>query len=54
MNPESGRIYLDLPEEEAKRKGLIPIPADQAERIVNMNRKQRRAWAASQRRKVTA
>lgn len=53
MNPMTGEIHFDVLEEEAKRRGLVQIPRDDLERVVNMNRKQRRAWAAQQRKKTT-
>ena len=54
MNPNTGEIHIDVTEEEAKRRGLIQIPEADAERVINMNRHQRRAWAAKQRRAVVA
>lgn len=49
MNPHTGEIHFDVLEADAKKRGLIPIPKEDLERVVNMNRKQRRAWAAQQR-----
>ncbi len=49
---DRGRIYENLTEEEAKRRNLIPIPPDEEPTVRAMNRKQRRAWAAEQRRKA--
>lgn len=46
-----GNIVLATPEE-AKRRDLTPIPDDQLQAVMNMNRKQRRAWAAQMRRLV--
>lgn len=54
MNPNTGEIHIDVIEAEAKRRGLVPIPNEQLERVINMNRKQRRAWAAQRRRKERA
>lgn len=51
MNPNTGEIHLGVLEEDAKRRGLVPIPEADAESVINMNRKQRRAWAARQRAK---
>jgi len=50
MDAKTGQIYLNVSKEEAKKRGLVPIPADQAEKVINMNRRERRAWAAQQRR----
>lgn len=54
MNPNTGEIHFNVTDEDAKKRGLVTIPEDQLERVVNMNRKQRRAWAAQQRRKERA
>lgn len=54
MDPKTGQIYEVADEEEARKRGLIPIPRDQEERVRGMNRRQRRAWAAQQRRKERA
>jgi hypothetical protein len=55
MDPNSGKIYsydrLGMTEEEARKKGLVPIPADQEQAVRGMNRHERRKWAAEQRRK---
>ena len=51
MDPRTGQIYQVENEDEAKRKGLVPIPADELGSVRAMNRKQRRAWAAQQRRR---
>lgn len=51
MDPNTGRIYQVESEEEARKRGLIPIPPEDEERVRSMNRKERRAWAAQQRRK---
>ncbi len=51
---DSGRIYDNPPAELVKAKNLIMIPADQEERVRSMNRHQRRAWAAEQRKKAKA
>lgn len=53
MNPNTGEIHIDVTEDEAKTRGLIPIPEADAERVINMNRHQRRAWAAKQHRAAT-
>lgn len=49
MNPNTGEIHFNVSDEDVKKKGLVPIPPDALERVVNMNRKQRRAWASRQR-----
>lgn len=54
MDPRTGQIYLDVSEEEAKKRDLVTIPKDALENVINMNRKQRRAWAAQQRKKERA
>lgn len=54
MNPNTGEIHLDVTAEDAKKRGLIPVPAAEAEGLINKNRKQRRAWAAQQRKKAKA
>ncbi len=48
MDPNSGRIY-EVSEEEARQRGLIPISASEEAAVRGMNRHQRRAWAAQQR-----
>lgn len=54
MDPNTGRIYQVADEAEAKRRGLVPIPPEEEEALVRgMNRKQRRAWAAQQRKRAT-
>lgn len=50
MDARSGHIHIGLLREEIERRKLVEIPDEQAEAIINMNRKQRRAWAAQQRR----
>jgi hypothetical protein len=50
MDSRTGHIYPDVSDEEAKKRDLVLIPNDQLEGVINMNRKQRRAWAAQQRR----
>lgn len=52
MHPNTGHIYEVENAEDARKRGLIPIPPDQLEAVHAMNRKQRRAWAAKQRRKL--
>lgn len=49
MDPKSGRIYEVQDDEEARRRGLVPIPKTDESRVFGMNRKQRRAWASRQR-----
>jgi hypothetical protein len=52
MDPNSGKIYRDILEEDARKHGLVPIPAEDEQRVQGMNRHQRRAWAAQQRKKA--
>lgn len=52
MDPNSGKIYRDITEAQAKQHGLVPIPPEDEAHVQKMNRKQRRAWAAQQRRKA--
>ena len=53
MDPNSGKIYdlekIGMTPDEAKRKGLVPIPKTQEPHVQQMNRHDRRAWAARQR-----
>lgn len=55
MHEQSGKIYDFANTAEmnaaAKKHGLVPIPAEDANGVRLMNRKQRRAWAAKQRAK---
>ena len=53
MDPNSGMIIHNVTEEEAKKHGLIPIPLEEEADVQKMNRHQRRAWAAKQRKKAT-
>ena len=51
MQPSTGRIELIATEEDerdARRRGLVPIPPADQQRVFNMNRQQRRAWAREQ------
>ncbi|HEX7464332.1 MAG TPA: hypothetical protein VF382_05510 [Actinomycetota bacterium] len=53
MHANTGRIELIATEEDeqdAKRRGLVPIPPEQLQGVAGMNRHQRRAWAKQQRR----
>lgn len=52
MNPNTGEIHFGVSDDEVKKRGLVPIPDADLERLVNVNRKQRRAWAAQQRKKA--
>jgi hypothetical protein len=54
VNPNTGEIHIDVSEADAKKRGLIPIPGNELEGLINKNRKQRRAWAAQQRKKAKA
>lgn len=49
MDPNSGKIYRDIEEAVAKKHGLVPIPPEDEKRVQGMNRHERRAWAAQQR-----
>lgn len=51
MDPNTGRIYQVEDEAEARRRGLVPIPREQEPAVRGMNRRERRAWAAQQRKK---
>jgi hypothetical protein len=53
MDPNSGKIIHDVTEAEALKHGLIPIPLEDKEKVQKMNRHQRRAWAAEQRKKAS-
>ena len=46
MQPNTGRIYTDVTEEQAKKRGLVPIPAAKVAEVTAMNLQQRRTWAA--------
>lgn len=57
MDPRSGRIFEKpdgMTDAEwtayAEARGLVPIPKEEESRVRGMNRKERRAWAAQQRR----
>ena len=50
MHPDSGQVYRDILEADAKKHGLVPIPAEEEATVQRMNRHQRRAWAAKRRR----
>jgi hypothetical protein len=55
MNPDTGRIELIATEEDAqdaKRRGLLPLSAEDLKGVEGMNRQQRRAWAAQRRREM--
>ena len=55
MNPDTGAIAHFETEKDAKKAGFtVSLTKEQAGELAGMNRKQRRAWAARQRRsKVT-
>ena len=46
---DQGNIYKNVSDAEAQKRNLISIPVDQQEAVLKMNRRQRRAWAAQQR-----
>ena len=50
MDPKTGQIVHVEDALEAERRGLVPIPDGEVDRVRRMNRKARRAWAANQRR----
>lgn len=52
MDPRSGRIFANVSPEDAKRRGLVPIPEGQEAEVRGMNRHQRRKWAAQQKRQA--
>ena len=49
---DRGNIYDNVSLEEAMRRNLIPIPPEDEARVRGMNRHERRAWAAQQRKKA--
>jgi hypothetical protein len=53
MHEDSGKIYslerLGMTEEEARARGLVPIPKAEENAVRSMNRHERRKWAAEQR-----
>lgn len=49
MDTKTGRILempQDMTEAEARRKGLVPIPAAELEALQGMTDEERKAWAA--------
>lgn len=48
MDTRTGRIYSDVTEDEARERGLRPIPPSQFARVCAMPIPERIAWAASQ------
>lgn len=46
MDANTGRIYADVTEEQAKKRGLIPIPKAKLAEVTEMNTQERRTWAA--------
>lgn len=53
MDPRTGEIVEVKDILEACAKGLVPIPGHEVESVRAMNRKQRRAWAAQQRKRTS-
>jgi predicted Zn-dependent protease len=49
MDPNSGKIYRDIDDATAQKHGLVAIPPEDEKRVQSMNRHERRAWAARQR-----
>ena len=49
MDSRTGEIYLNVTPEQMAKPDMIEIPAGELESVVNMNRHQRRAWAAQRR-----
>lgn len=52
LNPEIKKKIKELKAKLKEAEQLIDIPPKDFLRVVNMNRKQRRAWAAQQRKKT--
>lgn len=50
MHKDTGHIYHTVDPQIAKQKGLVEVPAKDVDKVRFMNRKQRRQWAAEQRR----
>jgi hypothetical protein len=51
MNPDSGAVALFEKKSDAKKAGFtVPLTKKEATMAQHMNRKQRRAWAAKNRR----
>ena len=50
MDTKTGSIAMFETEEDARKAGYdLPLKKEDAERLMPMNRQQRRAWAAKQR-----
>ena len=45
MDPKTGQIFEVTKEEDARKKGLIPIPPEELERVNAMSPEERKAWA---------
>ena len=45
MNPNSGEILENVDPEEARKRGLIPIPKSEEARVRTMSKEERIAWA---------
>ena len=50
MNPRTGDIVslADLDGEEALKRGLVPIPSEEVERVLAMSQEEKLAWAREQ------
>ena len=48
MHPQTGELYQVFSEEEAKSRGLVPVPAEELERVRRMSLSQRVDWAKTQ------
>jgi hypothetical protein len=46
MDPNTGKLYENVPADEAKARGLITVPAAEHARVLGMTRLERRKWAA--------
>lgn len=51
MDPKTGHIYKDPPEDFARARKLVPIPEQELPEVHKMNRHERRVWASKQRKK---
>lgn len=54
MNPNTGEIEQVKDEAEARKKGLVPIPAEELARVKRMSKRNRRRWALKHLKKEAA
>jgi len=45
MDPKTGQIVPVVDEDDARRRGLVPIPAEELARVGRMTEDERKAWA---------